>query len=340
ERSLEMAPNAPIVSRARAHIGGAMMTHWQGDDTQAELWVRHGIELAEEAGDEWAAAFGWGILGLVAEDSGRYEDAVAPLERALEIADRLAFPATIGLVLDHLGVVAWGRGNPAGAVEYWNRGLAVHRAVEDEWGAAIALSYLGIAACERGDLATALDMQRESLTYRWDIRNTEDVAHGLANLAMIAVAGGHPQQAARLFAASESTHELIGNPVKEPERSIYQKYIDRTRIALGEDLFRETWAVGRMLPLDIAVAEALTPFEIRADAEERPFGLTAREMDVLRLMVEGQTDKDIADQLFISTRTAQGHVSHILGKMSVPSRTAATSLAIREGITSAADRKP
>lgn len=332
ERALAASPNGDAAARARAYMGAAMMAHWQGDDAQAEPWIRHGIELAEGAGDEWAAAFGWGVLGVVAEDSGRYEDAIAPLEHALEVADRMAFPATVGLVLDHLGVVAWGRGDQAGAIAHWERGLAVHREVGDEWGASIALSYLGIAACERGDLSTALETQRESLRYRWEIRNTEDVAHGLSNLAMIAVAGGNPQRAARLFAAAESTHELIGNPVKEPERSIYQRYIDKARTALGDDLFSETWAAGKMLPLDGAVAEAFAPLEIIRDAESRPFGLTDREMDVLQLMVRGLTDREIADRLFISTRTAQGHASHILGKMGVSSRTAATSLAIREGI--------
>ena len=66
--------------------------------------------------------------------------------------------------------------------------------------------------------------------------------------------------------------------------------------------------------------------------ETRPFDLTARELDVLELMVSGLSDRDIADRLFISTRTAQGHVSHILGKMGVSSRTAATAMAMREGI--------
>ncbi len=334
ERSLSAATSEGSAAvRARANLAAAMMSHWQGDDAHAEPAVRHSIELAEQAGDEWSAAFGWGILGLVAEDSGRWDEAVGPLEKSLELAERKGFPAMVGLVLDHLGVVAWGRGDTAAAIDYWQRGLAIHREVGDEWGAAISLSYLGIAACERGDLQTALDMQRQSLTYRWEIRNTEDVAHGLSNLAMIAVSGGHHHQAVRLFATAETTHELIGNSVKEPERSIYQKYLERARAALGDEPFRKAWMEGKLLSLEVAVSEALMPFDVRGEIENRPFDLTAREMDVLRLMVEGLSDREIADQLFISPRTAQGHASHILGKLGVSSRTAATSLAIREGIT-------
>jgi non-specific serine/threonine protein kinase len=332
EQALEHAQDAPVADRARAHLGGAMMAHWQGDDAQAEPWARHGIELAREAGDQWAVAFGLGILGVLAEDSARYDEAIGPLEQALEIADRNAFPQTIALVLDHLGVVAWGQGQVEQAIAYWERGLAIHREVNDYWGAAIALSYLGIAACERGELATALAIQRESLAYRWEIRNTEDVAHGLSNLAMVAVAAGYPERGVRLFGAAEATHELIGNPVKEPERSIYQRSIDRARNALGEGQFTRALSAGRTLPLDLAVAEAMAPLELKDEQGTRPYDLTVRELGVLRLMVEGRSDREIGEELFISTRTAQGHVSHILGKLGAPSRTAATSMAIREGI--------
>ena len=60
--------------------------------------------------------------------------------------------------------------------------------------------------------------------------------------------------------------------------------------------------------------------------------LTARERDVLRLLVAGRTDREIGDTLSISHRTAMTHVSNILGKLGVESRTAAATLAIRDGL--------
>jgi non-specific serine/threonine protein kinase len=332
EQALEQSPDAPPEHRARAYLGAAMMAHWQGDDEWAEPWVKRAIELAEEAGDQWAVAFGWGILSAVSEDTGRFEEAIEPMQRALEIAERNAFPATAALAIDHLGVAAWGRGQSDLAIQYWEKGLAIHRQLGDLWGASIALSYLGIAACERKDLTTATQMQQESLTYRWEIRNTEDVAHGLSNMAMIAAASGAFERAARLFGAAESTHELIGNPVKEPERTIYQRYIDRARASMDTADFQVAWHAGRALPLESAVAEALLPIKVVAAGENRPFDLTDREVEVLELLAEGKSDREIGDQLFISTRTAQTHVSHILGKLGVSSRSAATNVAIREGI--------
>jgi len=61
-------------------------------------------------------------------------------------------------------------------------------------------------------------------------------------------------------------------------------------------------------------------------------GLTARELEVLQLVADGRSNDDIAQTLFISPKTASVHVSHILTKLGLPSRTAAAAYAHREGI--------
>jgi DNA-binding NarL/FixJ family response regulator len=60
--------------------------------------------------------------------------------------------------------------------------------------------------------------------------------------------------------------------------------------------------------------------------------LTRREREVLHLLVAGQTDREIAERLFIGHRTVQDHVSHILGKLGAVNRTEATAVAIRDGL--------
>jgi DNA-binding CsgD family transcriptional regulator len=60
-----------------------------------------------------------------------------------------------------------------------------------------------------------------------------------------------------------------------------------------------------------------------------PAGLTRREVDVLRLIAQGMTDREIADKLFISHHTVMRHVSHILAKLNVDSRTSAALAAVR-----------
>ena len=53
---------------------------------------------------------------------------------------------------------------------------------------------------------------------------------------------------------------------------------------------------------------------------------------MLRLLVEGRANAEIADALFIGVRTARMHVASILAKLGVPTRTAAAALAIRHGL--------
>ena len=62
--------------------------------------------------------------------------------------------------------------------------------------------------------------------------------------------------------------------------------------------------------------------------------LTAREMEVLRLLARGLTNQDIASELFVSERTIRNHVTAILGKLHLANRTQAALYAIREGIVS------
>jgi DNA-binding NarL/FixJ family response regulator len=82
--------------------------------------------------------------------------------------------------------------------------------------------------------------------------------------------------------------------------------------------------------LDAAVTRKLTQ-EMRAPRTGLGV-LTAREKEVLILVAEGRSNKDIADHLVISERTARTHVSHLLAKMGLSSRTQAALLAVKEGL--------
>ena len=79
--------------------------------------------------------------------------------------------------------------------------------------------------------------------------------------------------------------------------------------------------------LDAAAAQALS----QTTQQEPPLGqdLTPREIDVLRLLVQGKTNKEIAGKLDISQATARLHVSNILSKLEVTNRTEAVSVALQ-----------
>ncbi|MDH3464282.1 MAG: LuxR C-terminal-related transcriptional regulator, partial [Acidimicrobiia bacterium] len=71
---------------------------------------------------------------------------------------------------------------------------------------------------------------------------------------------------------------------------------------------------------------------LRRSRSEWPNGLTDREVEVLRMLTSGATNRSIATDLVLSERTVDRHVSNIFTKLGVSSRSAATAFAIRSGL--------
>lgn len=92
---------------------------------------------------------------------------------------------------------------------------------------------------------------------------------------------------------------------------------------------RERERIGR--DVQDAVSRALVGMVARARAGAVR-DLTAREVEVLRLMVEGLANKEIATRLGLSQKTVKTHVSSVLGKLGVADRTQAAVLAVRSGM--------
>lgn len=105
------------------------------------------------------------------------------------------------------------------------------------------------------------------------------------------------------------------------------------------DLVQALRQVHRGQPsLEASIASRLL-FELAHPAKEPPTSdpLTAREMDVLRLVAQGRSNREIAERLVITELTVSTHVSNILGKLHLASRTQAALYAIREGLVSLDD---
>jgi DNA-binding CsgD family transcriptional regulator/membrane protein implicated in regulation of membrane protease activity len=81
----------------------------------------------------------------------------------------------------------------------------------------------------------------------------------------------------------------------------------------------------------VARVQPVGPRELET-ANGNPFGLSARELEVLRLIADGKTNAEIASELYLSPRTVDHHVSHILTKMNASSRAEAVRLAVEHGL--------
>jgi DNA-binding NarL/FixJ family response regulator len=93
-------------------------------------------------------------------------------------------------------------------------------------------------------------------------------------------------------------------------------------------------ALARRARLRTPTAEVSAPTAPTASSAEQPFGLTAREREVLSLIVGGFSNSEIGSRLSMSDSTASVHVSHILSKLGVTTRVEAAAIAIRSGLDS------
>ena len=133
----------------------------------------------------------------------------------------------------------------------------------------------------------------------------------------------------------------IGVPVRPNLQADLDRTLAKARAALGEETFAVAWTRGHERPLSDVIAAAAevritssAPVSRRVAVQERDCrsDLSPRELDVLRLLVEGRTDREIAESLFISPRTASKHVGGILIKLDVTTRGEAAVHAVRQAL--------
>jgi DNA-binding NarL/FixJ family response regulator len=129
--------------------------------------------------------------------------------------------------------------------------------------------------------------------------------------------------------------EQLGASIEGWERPAYERGLAVAQSALSPEAFASAWSAGETMSQDDVVAEALTGTTGPVEAKPEPTALAelaAREREVLELLARGQSDREIAVTLHISPRTVGGHVTNLLAKLGVPSRTSAATLAVRYGI--------
>jgi len=233
-----------------------------------------------------------------------------------------------GLAQCFLGASAYAQEALPLATFRFEEALRDLRAVDDTWGISVSLIGLGYVARDLGDFARSMSLFAEGLSLFTELGDRHMIALALDGVACLAVARGEPERAARLFGAAAALQVASGLLVGPAFRATQERDVAAARAALGEEAFAAGWTDGTALPMPApgSVSQSHPP------DQTAPLGLTQRESEVLRLLAQGLSDRDIAAALSISERTAGNHVLHILQKLDVDSRTAAAVFAVRHGL--------
>jgi DNA-binding CsgD family transcriptional regulator/tetratricopeptide (TPR) repeat protein len=320
EWALAHAPEAPTAARGRALAGLALVVWSQGDHEQAAQLARAALAVANQTGDRESAAHSVHLLGLVEAAQGRWGQARSLLERALVLWRELGAHAEEAMDLQLLSWVALGLGHPEIAAGRAEEALARFRELGHSSGAALALCRLAQVHRYRGDDHRAAAAFDEALRLCVGTGDRWAICQVFAGLGELASARGQSEQAALLVGAVDAFGEGGGTSLVAHDN--YERAAAGARVALGEERFAALRAAGRALQPNEAVAVATT-VATRGETTGRPGPapvageLTVREMDVLRLVARGHTDREIAAALFVGRRTVNTHVANILGKLGV-----------------------
>jgi len=204
------------------------------------------------------------------------------------------------------------------------------------WGIGRALNLLAEIARTRDDRPRAIALSQQALRVHWESHDAIGLIQALyAITATLDASHDGAGVAARLAGTADAKAEEIGWILSLDYRQGLDRDLEPFRATLGDEAFTEAHAAGRMMTTDEAVTVALAlqaPISAPPPAIAAPFDLTVREREVLSLLAEGRSDREIAGTLSISYRTVTSHVRNILDKLDVSSRTAAATLAVRRDL--------
>jgi non-specific serine/threonine protein kinase len=339
DAALASDAEAPAVLRAKLSWAAGSMVFFQRDHAAAVPLVERALALAREAGDITTAARILAFLGEVLLKAGQTDRARGCWEEAAVLYRSLAEDPWTAFAPKNLGYLALMAGDHDRAEALFEESLAVARRVDHAWGVAEAQALLAELARVRGDAGRAAALLAESLGNHAEQRDRIGIAQCLTGLGRVAAMRNRPARAARLIGAAAAIHDALGSRQLHAADARDEALLAPLRAALGPKAFAEAWAAGRALPQAEAVTEALdfaaevagADASMPSRAEVEP-ALTPREREVLRLLVKGKSDREIAEALFVGPRTVQTHVANLFAKLGVHSRAEAAAVAVRLGL--------
>jgi non-specific serine/threonine protein kinase len=329
------APHPWSPALREAMHGASMLASNQGDHRDATALAEQLLALARAHDDDEAVARALFLLSFAATYQSDRERALSLATEALAIVRKLDNPRRLTDVLNRLGIEYHNQGDYTQAAVLYEEAQGIWRVMGCTWELVCVTANLGVTAQAQGDIPRAAAQYRESLTLLRDVGETWMIEELLALVAALAAETGDWQRAARLVGATEHLLEVVGFTLAPFIAVFYKRAWAAVRRDLGEHV--AALEAGRRLTRTQALSEAQAVVSALVEAPARAdpvaaSGLSVRERQVLHLLVEGHSDRQIADALSISPKTAGKHVSSILTKLDVETRTAAATQAFRRGL--------
>jgi predicted ATPase/DNA-binding CsgD family transcriptional regulator len=301
---VEVLITAGILAMASANADAARALQREARETAA--WLR-ALEL-----EGYASLY----HGLTQALNMEIAPARADLRAACELHQRAHIPAGEAMATASLGLTFLMTGDRDTARELLEQAVSMQRATGYRWGEGHASLYLGVTL-DAVDPPAAGAHYRHAVECFLPYRDTTLLPYALIGQAGL-MAQRDPATALRVTAAAWSMRVRVGGDIPPLFRELLlQRVRTACEAALGAEAER-IWAEGMRLDLDDAIALTSGTRRPRVAA---PAALSARELEVVRLVADGLANKAIAAQLHLSVRTVESHVRHALAKARLQNRT-------------------
>ncbi len=364
-RALEyaLAANDPALG-AEVCASLANSYYWTGEIRESRRYAEQRLELAQRARDVFALRHAHSWLALLAVTVGAWDEARAFIASAEDALSGLDSPEPLAFVriVDAFRLLRVG--DATAAASGMREAIAVLERVDPGtvvwYGSLFALALVESGAIEEARTATAAQearigaLPRSALPARSGrcalalayvtLRDREGAARCEAalrpyaddfhwsparlSLGRAAALRGDMDTALADLTAAEALARAEG---LRPDLAL--TLLARASVLSGreaESALREAEALCDALGMRGGLAEVQRLRD--ANAARTPGGLSARELEVLTLIAQGLTNREIAEVLVISERTAINHVSHIFQKLGVDNRAGAAAFALRHGL--------
>ena len=302
--------------RAWLLVAAGHLAFQLGKGPDAAGLMTQAAEMSVELGERAAEAAAHLFLGVQHMFAGAPDKARGHLTIARSSAQQAGDLIGEARSMAALGLSYFIAGEHARARELLEAALAMDVAAQDRWSEGQANLYLGILAESSSEPRAASSYFRGAVECQRPYGDSTLLPVALVGQASV-MTRRDPATALQVVAAAWALRARNGGEFAP----FFRAFAERTRAAAAETVGADAdrlWRNGSRLAVDDAIALA---FGTTRPRTSHPLGISAREIDVVQLVAEGLSNKEIAGRLHLSVRTVETHVRHMLTKTGLLNRT-------------------
>jgi len=333
-------------AKAKALYTASLLAHYRGDTVQQLAYGKAHLELTRAEGDARGIGIALNFLGHLALEAGDYATLTTLTQESLPLLRgqwdqwRLAEALYLSAYSYH-----W-LGDLGQARTLAEESLSLFRQIGEPH---LTMRALHALTCIGGDIAVISSAYKEICQRAIKSENITTIVTCLLGIGGTLAVQGQFVPAVRLWGKAKVLYDSVNRTISELEAYAWlalalRIHLDHDQLAmtvrtqLDEQSFTTAWNEGQAMTLEQLLdspttdvlpqqspAMPITPLSMQAISP--PVKLTPREHDVLRLVVQGLTNTQIAEQLVITKRTVNWYLTSIYSKLGVSSRLAAAQYA-------------